>query len=203
MQTAEEGGPEANCPLAFEGNTATVVAGAESQPGWVQIDLTILLDTDASALPADIESRLQALGAQNVREDSFINAVDATVTAADVPQLACWPGVKELSGDGLGCGGSGSCTDPCLTQCGPNCAPLAGTLVDVASGCVNPGVSLGCIGQGVATGAGDLTCYVQIPTGDVFAVSNPFVVADGDTALRLCTPAEGGSQSPATLPICP
>jgi hypothetical protein len=218
------------CPLPTnEENGPAVVESAEAQPPWVEIDVTLLFSdpsfdwmaygasegaardqlmaqrvADLAPIGDDLASRLRAIGGRDVIQFWAAAAVAAVVPARHVSEIPCWPNVVDITPDGLGSDG-----DPLATSCfasptcsSTSCTQLSGDDVDLAHGCARHDAPVACSPLSATDGA-PLTCYVEIATDRIFSVTEPFLVEMGDTAVRKCTPTEGGTTAPAQLPECP
>ncbi|HEX4403377.1 MAG TPA: hypothetical protein VH560_01020 [Polyangia bacterium] len=218
----------AACPLPTEPNTLAVVESALAAPPWVEIEVSVAFPdppfdwaaygssagtardqlmaqrvADLAPVGDALAARLRAIGGRELNQFWLIADVSAVVPAGGVPQIPCWPNVTTIDGDAPSSDG-----DPpnvsCFTgaTCASTCAQLSGDRLDLAHGCAHHDVPVTCAQQ--PTSAGDqLSCYVDLATGQAFAVAAPWLVELGDAAVRKCTPAEGGSTSPGLLPECP
>jgi hypothetical protein len=222
-----------SCAPPTEPNSVKVVAAAMSQPPWVEISVILVLedpgfdfsrlanadDNTRASIIAErqaqlapqqdtIEARLRSVGSRSIGRLWLADEVFAFVPAAHVSEIPCWPGVKAIDPDAVGCFPeavvNGICLDPCLARatCDGACANLVGDAIDVARRCVRHGAPVACA-QGAAGDDGPLTCYVRKDSGDVLAVYDPWLVETGHTQLRLCGRDEGGAAAPATLSDCP
>jgi hypothetical protein len=223
--SAEAGGAGgAACALPTDPNARPFVEQARSQPWWVEIPVTIilmdpgfdfgLLSTADDATRAElirqrqaelapfqdpIETRLRAIGARDISRAWLTNTVFGTVLAGDVADIPCWPNVTTVeSGLALSC--FDSCADLCLTECRTTCSTLVGDRLDPERGCMTRGLRLGCTSPNTTL---VLTCYFRVATGEVVVVDDALLVEKGDTTVRRCTAAEGGSLAPASMPDCP
>jgi hypothetical protein len=221
-----------SCAPPTEPNSVNVVGAAASQPPWVEISLTLVLedpgfdfsrlagagDAARAAIIAErqaelapqqdeIEARLRALGARAIGRSWLSDDVSAFVPAEHVGEIPCWPGVRAIDPDAVGCVPEavvdGICLDPCHARptCDGACTSLVGDQIDLVHGCVRHGVPVACA-QGAAGDDAPLTCYVRKDSGEVLAVHDPWLVDTGHSQLRLCGRSEGGATPPAMLPDC-
>lgn len=221
------------CPFPSEPNTVQVVQSALSQPPWVEMTVSIMLQDpgfdfsrfqgadDATRaqlimermdqlapIQDDIEARLLTIGARQIVRFWLSASISAVVPTGYVPRIPCWPSVVAIDPDAVACAPeevvNGVCLDPCLGK--TTCDGSCG----VTSG-DRLDIARQCFHKAEAVActsagsasAGELTCYVRKDTGDILAVADAWLVDTGDTDVRKCTPSEGGSVSPVTWPACP
>ena len=224
---------DAACPASSESNTVRVVESAISQPPWVEMTVSIMLEDpvfdftrfqgadDATRaqlimermdqlapVQDDIEARLLTIGARQPVRFWLSASVAAVVPARHIPEIPCWPSVAALSPDGVACVPeeivNGVCLDPCLVK-----TTCDNSCRVMTGDCLDIAHQCTHRSEPVActsagrTASGELTCYVRKGTGDIFAVADAWLVDTGDTELRKCTRSEGGSVSPVEWPACP
>jgi hypothetical protein len=215
------------CPTT-DAQTTDVVANADASPAWIEVSITMTLDTSSLVKPDlsapdglkrweatlaplldDVIRELIALPVRNILRLPISEAVVADVRADAVRHLPCLPHVKALSP-----GGGFTCSDICPRDacaegnhvgdtCPAGCTPVVGTTVDAARGCATH-VTLACAlsTASIDTTHGPLSCYVDETSGTWGAVNNSILSALGLSTIRPCTREEGGGSDPSTVRVC-